>query len=531
MQRRYKGNEIPTIEEVFAKNEEYKKEGANFDKLCYPSNGIMIKLFTEEEAENMTSDQANKEITRIFEEFIDHYMDSAIATVETFNKFKDEVDANPLQKMKNMYEVVDNTTENTEEAEDEEEVVEKDNTVEESIEAYTELQTADDHVTEEEVSTLIETAQSINPELKVLEGTKGHEPEEGETKPVLMNTDPNTGMSTIIGDADLDNESFDDMYNRIMNSDIEFDTSKPLTKSQVLEFMTDHPDQTMISEIAAGNNISTEAITGLLDVANRRMKKEDFSVYRALPVEIQKMIDKYAEGSGISPMDSRIEALKNAAAEAVIDDFLTNINLDRIQKDFSVEVEEIFNKASEDIGKDLIGYSEQKLAKYKEAVEAMEDGEKKEKMENILARIKEAYDLNELKEFCKRCKIKKFDLEKPERYFDVAMNKYADSPYKIYSISMARPILYRALNKDRSGDDPYYIDDDINAFFVAFCKQTLNMRPDNVLEHSYMYYVMYNIVLADINKSPETAHITDTFLNNIKECIANLKERNSGILY
>jgi hypothetical protein len=87
------------------------------------------------------------------------------------------------------------------------------------------------------------------------------------------------------------------------------------------------------------------------------------------------------------------------------------------------------------------------------------------------------------------------------------------------------------LNKDRSGDDPYYIDDDINAFFVAFCKQTLNMRPDNVLEHSYMYYVMYNIVLADINKSPETAHITDTFLNNIKECIANLKERNSGILY
>ena len=167
------------------------------------------------------------------------------------------------------------------------------------------------------------------------------------------------------------------------------------------------------------------------------------------------------------------------------------------------------------------------MEKYKEAAEKMEDPEKKQKLLSVLDRINEAYNLSELKEFSKSCKIKKFDLEKPNKLFDAYTRKYADSTYNAYSIEMARPVLYRNLNID---DNDEYSDTDINAFFIAFCKQTRNMKSDDVLDHAYMYYVMYNIVLADLNKSDDTKHVSEKFLDNVKEVIKNLRNRNKGVM-
>ena len=69
-----------------------------------------------------------------------------------------------------------------------------------------------------------------------------------------------------------------------------------------------------------------------------------------------------------------------------------------------------------------------------------------------------------------------------------------------------------------------------NAFFIAYCKQTTNMHAENPYEHAYMYYVIYNIVLADINKSEETRETSDIFLSHVKEVIKNLRQRNQNIL-
>jgi hypothetical protein len=246
-----------------------------------------------------------------------------------------------------------------------------------------------------------------------------------------------------------------------------------------------------------------------------------------MPDKVKAMIDKYALDSGISPLDKRYRELKHSVADMLMDDFIGNINMNRIQKDFNSEVESMFDKASKEIGAEIVGYSEQKIQKYREAAEKMEDPEKKQKLFDVLDRIDEAYNLSELKEFAKSCKIKKFDLEKPSKLFDAYTRKYAESTYNAYSIEMARPILYRNLN---TGDDEQFSDRDINAFFIAFCKQTRNMRSDNVLDHSYMYYVMYNIVLADLNKSDETKHVSEKFLDNVKEVIKNLRDRNQGVM-
>ena len=55
----------------------------------------------------------------------------------------------------------------------------------------------------------------------------------------------------------------------------------------------------------------------------------------------------------------------------------------------------------------------------------------------------------------------------------------------------------------------------------------MNKRSDIVIDHSYMYYVIYNIVLMDMNKG-EQKHVSDKFIENIKEVIINLRERNNN---
>jgi hypothetical protein len=127
-----------------------------------------------------------------------------------------------------------------------------------------------------------------------------------------------------------------------------------------------------------------------------------------------------------------------------------------------------------------------------------------------------------LKEFSKTCKIKKYDIENPKNHFRDFTNKYKNSEYNIYDIKLTLPVLERLIV-----DNEKYNDADMIAFLICFCKYIKNFRVENVLEHSFMYYVIYNIVIAGSNVSDKTKEVSDIFINNIKEVIDNLKERNS----
>ena len=70
---------------------------------------------------------------------------------------------------------------------------------------------------------------------------------------------------------------------------------------------------------------------------------------------------------------------------------------------------------------------------------------------------------------------------------------------------------------------------------LAYCKYCCNMNPDNMAEHTFMYYFIRNIIAIDrinprgrayhsINAKDKTFY--DTFVANLRECMNNLLERN-----
>lgn len=357
------------------------------------------------------------------------------------------------------------------------------------------------------------------------EETKEEDREEGYKRPMNVMIDPNTGEHKIVGLADEldDNETFEEMCERIKNSDIKLEET-PITESELLEYITNKNNGSLLNDIASETELSSETIRALLQIVNKKMNNDDFNVYKEFPQEIQKMIDKYMTNMQIPAFSTEGRRFRNMICDELISEFISNISLNRVQTDFNKEIETLFSKGSTELADSIVGYTEERNKKYREYAEKMEDEDKKKQVNAILDKIDEAYELTELKEFAKKCKIKKFDLEKPEKIFSDFLRKYENSKYNVYDINMTRPILYRNLN---TGDEEEYNQKDIDGFLVCFCKQCMNKRSDIVIDHSYMYYVIYNIVLMDMNKG-EQKHVSDKFIENIKEVIINLRERNNN---
>ena len=159
-------------------------------------------------------------------------------------------------------------------------------------------------------------------------------------------------------------------------------------------------------------------------------------------------------------------------------------------------------------------YIDERNAAYREAANSIEDEGKRERLNAILDRIEEARNLTELKEFAKTCKIKRYDIERPDkRVYAGFLSKYRDSVNNIYDITIAETVLTRHLAP--LGYDKI----DVIMLLIAFCRQCQSYSVDNVLEHAYMYYFLYYCVMLDGDKS-------DKFRNNLIDVIKNVNERN-----
>lgn len=380
-----------------------------------------------------------------------------------------------------------------------------------------------------EIDKVLEENIENTPDLKLVQSlpsnngvSENTDSDQGYMKKANIVVDPYTGENKIVSTVNEDEESIDDMSFEDLVAGIESGEIKvpeddtPISKEELKSNFGILDDNGNIT-------VSDEDFMTILEVVNRRNNKEDFNVYKALPKVIQRQID---EGIGLPPEGSSvitnnpIRAMRNATAEALIDEVLLHSTMERAQTNLNKEIEEVFKSTASEVAEYSIGYTKERNEKYREYAEGLEDEEKKKKLLETLDVIDSAYDLNVLKEFAKTCKIKKYDIENPKNYFRDFMYKYKDQAYNIYDINLTLPMLERHIV-----DDENYNKADIVAFMVCFCKYIRNFNVENTLDHAFMYYVIYNICIVD--SLPESSkEVSDKFMNNIKEVINNLKERN-----
>ena len=351
----------------------------------------------------------------------------------------------------------------------------------------------------------------------------------GEDRLVNVSVDPETGRTIITNTEEVEapTSSIDD----ILDGDISFDIDESdISLEELRKYLSDTKMDPIINGLFTESDLSQDDIATLLDLVIKKQNKEKLdSPYNKLPDICKEIIDNTMGKEYADSHLSGVKSYKNDMAEMMIDQFIQAITIERASKSINSTIEHMFDKTSAEIGDAIVGYTEERNEKYRQYInEKVTDPEKREDALRILDDINNAYKLTELKEFCKKCKIRKIDVEHPDDLnnndIDYILSKYSQNPkFNIYNIYNGQQVLLRNLNPE--GSDTVYTSAQVRAFLIAFCRYCMNFNPNNTEEHIFMFYTIYNIFLTDINKG-EKATVSINFLDNVKECIHNIIERN-----
>lgn len=298
--------------------------------------------------------------------------------------------------------------------------------------------------------------------------------------------------------------------------------------------------QEMLTEMGSNSKDSTNIIASLIA---RRMSGDDFDVYEAMPPEYKRQIDMIysdtvdkASRRGIKA--SNIYSKKSVATmmiDGMIEDFKksfnTQIDLDTILAGFDKDVKKMSDEFSTELGGMMMSFDDERKAEIDAAIKRCEENGKTEGVEKLKAMkdtIDDAYNLTKFIEFCKTCKIRNIEVKEPEkRVFSNFNVKYEKHRYTINDIRSCPTILDRHLTENNHIQN--------TLICIAFCKYCQNMNPDNMNEHTFMYYFIRNIIAIDrLNPKgrlyegmdDRSKQFYDNFVARLKEALAAIISRN-----
>ena len=329
--------------------------------------------------------------------------------------------------------------------------------------------------------------------------------------------DPVTGKSTQISDYDEDEFAgdLDDLFKP------DLDEAEPITY--------DKDAVRQVLEKTYGNMPMSVSDLETLIAAMDKQRSGKKAKYSEMPPVIQKEIMKTitAEGGGVYLANKEIkDQMATVFIEGLMQDSLyqeiNNVFLDlgkTIENIAMTTATEAYNSSFAEQRKILETIIPEEAEKLKET-----DPEKSEQLERVHIAYKQSYLLIDMLlayMHTGKCKVKKYDVQNIQRWYDSFNHKYENSKWIIRDISMVEPILRRRL------DETKYTINDIRAFLLVFCKYTMNMKPANIDEHTFMYYFIMNIVNLDVfdSNNEADAEFYNRFVNEICNFIDRIKER------
>lgn len=359
----------------------------------------------------------------------------------------------------------------------------------------------------DKVKSELKEIKDSSDELKLVDSIKnstGDEKLEDESEVVNVKVDHITGQTFETNEKSQDNKfSFEDCLDGLPDS--------------IYDVKIDEAD---IDALSTEFKTNTHEMNELIKIAKRYQAKENFSVFEALPNTIRASITKELAENGVNNKNAR-----KLFAENLITEILNSIAIDKYQVEFNKAMKDTFSddipEISDSVYKDI---ETRKEKMYKVAVELREKGyeEKANTFEQIGDMVEESFKYEKFKEAIKNhsIKIRKIDLEKYNRVFKEFNYKYEKSVYSITTVEAIPSILGRVLPYD-------YSNEDIIKFVVAFCKYCTNMKPENPVEHTFMYYFIYSIVILDLKSSDDNedhSSFKTNLIENIMQTIDLLNE-------
>lgn len=279
-------------------------------------------------------------------------------------------------------------------------------------------------------------------------------------------------------------------------------------------------------------------VTTMISLISRKLKGEKIlNSYFELPKSYRDDVDSIANSVQNSNIDNTFKSKKYIAdmfLDQIVNEYKNannaSMDLDTMLAGFDKELEKFIDKSYNELGSMMISFDDERKAEINAAIKRCEDEGKTEsieKLQSIKDNIDKAYSLTEFIEACKKIKIKNSEIADPKKVFNSFNFKYENHKNVINDISQCSAILDRHL--------PEYSYKNKLMLCIAFCKYCLNFSPDNMAEHTFMYYFIRNIIMIDrlnpkgniYESMDERSKVFyDEFTSNLSKCMNNLIERN-----
>lgn len=308
----------------------------------------------------------------------------------------------------------------------------------------------------------------------------------------LTTTNPESGAAIVHG---IVGEDFEE-------KDIDFDFDKYLNMDDYSLEKLEFTKEVFTDDILDTFRIKKSEVDAVVNVINRVKSGEEFNIYNELPQSLRILVDNLTAANSEGANSLTHTANKNRAARDIINSIAAEVGADKYQYDLEAllhkQMQTTTSNVVQEAYTDLITSKKKQMYDTAEKVEAI-DADKAAKLRAIGDACEESYKLDKFYDALKnhKIKIKKYDIERPDKIYRDFCYKYHDSAMCINQVSDITIAIPRHLNSTEK-EIPNVTGKTISGLAVAFCKYCQNMSPNVPEEHAFMYYFIKNILALDV---------------------------------
>ena len=271
----------------------------------------------------------------------------------------------------------------------------------------------------------------------------------------------------------------------------------------------------------------------IMTAIKRVQKGEEFPYFNAMPQIIKDAINGMIGPQLGTDMGNYVKEGRNYIAKSFLDDIINNEFLDAATLDLQKTIAEGNKQKEMNIKQDDYWYNVRKyfledLINKSNKARAEGKTEEADRYDLTREQFTQSYTYKEMRELYNttgKLKIKKIQIEKFDRECREFNCRYQKTQTVIQDISALLPCLNRHVN-GRFGLNT------LKEFICIFIKYTWikNMSPNNIIDHVFMYFFIYNIISLDMynRENEKDVAFHDELINNINAFLQDIEDKNNA---
>jgi hypothetical protein len=307
----------------------------------------------------------------------------------------------------------------------------------------------------------------------------------------------------------------------------DIDEQVPTIKDLVLGDIRPSYTETVVKKIAEQYNMINDDAYKVLELIKLYKENQNANVFEALPFAVRTYVENYSNATEISIEDACKEVLTQFQSDLEIEEEFIDL-----QKSINGSFGELKSIAADIQLTKTRNSMENELLAEADRIESI-NKEAAEKYRNISKAYTNSYTFDPLIKYLynisQKNKRKINNIDKYTSVINTFNEKYKYHTMNIKNIGMLKPILLRILKNVYKCN--WITDELIKKFIILICSACEKLSPDNIDEHTYMFYTVQNISCLDfVDFEKEGYEFADYIVKNIITIMKYLKDPSKYII-